>query len=85
VAIHHAVSPDGVADWQQDAEPIITRRSFPWARMEVRSPAALFDGAILRLWFTGNNWPKGFLKEVQGKGQTRQFGIGYLSPQVNGD
>ena len=49
VAIHHAVSPDGVGDWKQDADPLLTRRSFLWATMEVRSPTALFEGTTIRL------------------------------------
>jgi len=79
VAIHHAVSPDGVTDWRQDADPIITRQSFPWARMEVRAPTALFEGETVRVWFAGNNWPQDFLEEVKSTRKTKQFGIGLLT------
>jgi hypothetical protein len=67
------------ATWKQDADPIITRRSFPWATVEVRSPTALCEGATIRLWIAGNNRPQDFLPEVRSQHRTRQFGIGSMT------
>jgi len=71
VAIHHTISPDGLTDWEQDADPIVTRLSFAWATMESRSPTALFDGDTIRLWFAGNNRPLDFLPEIRGQYRTK--------------
>jgi hypothetical protein len=79
VALHHALSENGETDWVQDADPILTRRSFAWVSMEVRAPAALFDGPDLKLWFAGNTLPEDFLAEVRSTGRTAKFGIGYMA------
>ncbi len=53
VKIHHAVSPDGLGNWVQDATAIIDRASIPWADDQVNGPAVLLDGNKLYLWFGG--------------------------------
>jgi len=65
----------------QDADPILTRRSLAWATMEVRSPAPLFDGKALKLWFAGNTPPADFIAEVRSTGKTAKFGIGVMATE----
>jgi hypothetical protein len=79
VALHHAVSNDGETSWTQDRKAIFTRRSFGWTSLEVRSPTALFDGDVLRLWFAGNAEVEEFLPEVKQTGRTKKFGIGFAT------
>jgi predicted GH43/DUF377 family glycosyl hydrolase len=53
--IHRAVSFDGQTNWISDANPIFTQTSFPWASNEIRSPAPMLDGTVVKLWFGGDN------------------------------
>jgi hypothetical protein len=84
VAIHHAVSDDGETNWREDAKPIFSRASFDWTSLEVRSPAPLFDGNVLRLWFAGNAKLEDFVPELKRSGRTRKFGIGYATTEAAG-
>jgi predicted GH43/DUF377 family glycosyl hydrolase len=79
VALHHAVSDDGETNWTQDAGAILTRRSFPWTSLEIRSPSVLIEGDQVRLWFAGNARVDEFLPDVKKTGRTRLFGIGLIT------
>ncbi len=54
VALHHAVSADGVT-FKEDAKPIIRRNDLSWSKTEVRAPTALFEKGRFRLWFAGHD------------------------------
>ena len=53
--LHHARSSDGLTGWIQDAVPIRANTDFAWTQEEIRSPHALLDGGILRLYFAGHD------------------------------
>jgi sucrose-6-phosphate hydrolase SacC (GH32 family) len=55
VRLHHSYSADGKTDWTQDSTPIHSTEDFTWATEEVRSPHALLDGTVLRLYFAGHD------------------------------
>lgn len=65
VAIHHAVSSDGLR-WKEDKKPLLHKRDFSWTGDEIRAPSAVLDGNIVRLWFAGHD-----------RGQLQNAGIGY--------
>lgn len=52
--LHHATSADGRTGWTQDAAYIRKAGDFDWAVDEIRSPHALLDGDVLRLYFAGH-------------------------------
>jgi hypothetical protein len=52
--IHHAVSSDGITNWQQDQTPMIKSTDYSWTAGEVRSPAAIMVGDDLYLYFAGH-------------------------------
>ncbi len=52
--LHHARSSDGKTNWVQDTTAIRRAGDFYWAVDEIRSPHALLDGDILRLYFAGH-------------------------------
>jgi len=54
-AIHHALSPDGLTGWLQDPAPLRRKADFIWTQRELRSPAVLLDGTLLRLYFAGDD------------------------------
>ncbi len=54
VGIHHAVSPDGISDWTQDSDFLLTRDDFSWTEEELRSPSALLYNGELYLYFAGH-------------------------------
>jgi hypothetical protein len=56
VALHHALSADGVTAWVQDSAPIRSYTDFAWTAHEIRSPDALLDGSLLRLYFAGDDY-----------------------------
>lgn len=54
-ALHHAWSPNGLTGWTQDPAPLRGKADFVWTQREIRSPAALLDGTLLRLYFAGDD------------------------------
>lgn len=68
--IHHARSVNGTTGWQQDATAIRSAGDFAWAVEEIRSPHALLDGTLLRLYVAGH--------ELDGT-QPDHFAIGMLT------
>jgi hypothetical protein len=52
--LHHAASENGSSGWLHDATAIRHAGDFPWAVDEIRSPHALLDGDLLRLYFAGH-------------------------------
>jgi len=52
-----ARSADGRTGWIQDSTHIRKTGDFTWATDEIRSPHALVDGGVLRLYFAGHVWP----------------------------
>ena len=67
--LHHARSADGRTGWIQDPVAIRSAEDFTWTIRELRSPSALLDGTILRLYFSGDT----FYHTPQ------QFGIGVMT------
>jgi len=67
--LHHALSPDGVTGWVQDSAAIRSNTDFTWTATEIRSPSALLDGSVLRLYFAGDYV----------SGSTFDFGIGMMN------
>lgn len=67
--LHHAISSDGIRNWTQDDSPIRTNTSYAWTANEIRSPAPLLDGTVLKLYFAGH--------ELNGE-SPEHFGIGML-------
>lgn len=65
-ALHHAWSADGRTGWVQDSAPLRTKDDFSWTAREIRSPAALLDGSMLRLYFAGDDY---FVSHTWGVGQ----------------
>ena len=50
--IHHAVSANGVDQWQQDSEALLDRSQLaPWADEDVVSPTVVMDGTQLKCGF----------------------------------
>ncbi len=54
-AIRHASSADGYT-WVEDSNSIYTRSSFSWTAREIRSPTAINDGGMIKLWFAGDDY-----------------------------
>ncbi len=52
--LHHARSANGITGWVQDSTAIRSAGDFTWAVDEIRSPHALLDGSVLRLYFAGH-------------------------------
>ena len=71
VAIHHAVSSDGI-NWIQDDLAIFKRSSFGWTSREIRAPSIIHDGNLFKMWFSGDN----FIEEGI-------WGIGYATADDN--
>lgn len=55
IKIHHAVSGNGISGWSQDSSALFDRSDFSWTELEIRSPAAYFDGSKIKLWFAGHD------------------------------
>jgi hypothetical protein len=69
--LHHAQSSDGRTGWVQDRTALSKNTDFNWTEREIRSPSALLDGDILRLFFSGDdmssasfNWGIGMMECV---------------------
>lgn len=56
VALHHAVSKDGIS-WTEDDTPIFSRKDFPWTTREMRAPAAMAGKDKIIMWFAGDDLP----------------------------
>lgn len=54
VAIHHAVSPDGIRDFREDAAPALVRTDTRWTTGEILAPSPLVEDDRLTLWFAGH-------------------------------
>jgi len=54
VAIHHAVSSDGVK-FKEDKKSIIRKNDLNWTKTEIKAPATLYENGKFRLWFSGHN------------------------------
>jgi len=54
VALEHASSPDGIT-WAEDNTSIFVRSDFAWTMREIRSPAVINDGNLLKMWFAGDD------------------------------
>ncbi|HNX60469.1 MAG TPA: hypothetical protein PKK43_15310, partial [Spirochaetota bacterium] len=67
--LHHARSTDGRTGWIQDASAIRSAEDFTWTIREMRSPSALLDGTLLRLYFSGDTLHH----------PVQQFGIGVMT------
>ncbi|MCB1784554.1 MAG: hypothetical protein KDI13_11255 [Alphaproteobacteria bacterium] len=54
VAIHHAVSADGLGGFVEDGAPIVTRDSTQWATGEVLAPGPMIKDGKVMVWFGGH-------------------------------
>jgi hypothetical protein len=77
VALHHAVSDNGVSGWRQDPRPIFVRSDFDWTEGGIISPSVIIENGKVRMWFAGHMSKFSFLKLALGGWKGRQFGIGY--------
>jgi predicted GH43/DUF377 family glycosyl hydrolase len=50
---HHAVSADGITNWNLDSTAIFDRSQFSWIDSQIDGPAVLLDGTNLYMWFGG--------------------------------
>jgi predicted GH43/DUF377 family glycosyl hydrolase len=70
--IHHAVSPNGVDQWQQDSEALLDRSQLaPWADENVVSPTVVLDGTQLKMWVSGTGTTANFPNVKMGVGLAR--------------
>jgi hypothetical protein len=77
VALHHAVSDDGLS-FQQDDNPLYSRESFDWTAGEINGPSVLFDRGVVRMWFAGHGELTSLVADLQARGRGRLFGIGFV-------
>lgn len=78
VALHHAVSDDGVGGWRQDPNVIFTRETHAWTRGGgVIGPTVLFEDGKVRMWFAGHTDKNNFGALYFGGFKGPAFGIGY--------
>jgi len=54
VAIHHAVSRDGVSNFIEDKLPLLTRNDFSWTSGAIIGPTMLISEGVVKLWFAGH-------------------------------
>lgn len=78
VAIHHAVSDDGIT-FQQDTVAVVDRARDSWTRGEVRSPCALLEGDTVRMWYAGNETLEIVVPAMVENERGADFGIGHAS------
>lgn len=79
VALHHAVSDDGVTEFREDSLPLLVREDFHFTSGEILAPSALVDDDELRMWFSGHvSYPE-LLPFVNRGYEGNEFGIGYTS------
>ena len=70
--IHHAVSPNGVDQWQQDSEALLDRSQLaPWADENVVSPTVVMDGTQLKMWVSDTSTTVNFPNVKMGVGLAR--------------
>lgn len=77
LAIHHAVSDDGIAAFREDALPMLTRSDFPWTSGEIISPTMVISDNKVRLWFAGHVNYDGLAGFIRNGMQGPEVGIGY--------
>jgi hypothetical protein len=77
VALHHAVSTDGVGGWRQDPLPIFVRSDFDWTEGGIIGPSVIIEGGKVRMWFAGHMSKLSFVRLAFSGWKGRQFGIGY--------
>lgn len=75
VALHHAVSKDGI-HFVQDEKAIARQGMNEWLASEVRSPTVIFEEDRFRMWFAGHGDLGTVLKQLK-SGRGDLFGIGY--------
>ena len=70
VALHHAVSADGLSGWLEDEQALLRAGDLSWASREVYSPTAVAEGQKLHLWFSGHSldWRDGYSTGLMGVG-----------------
>ncbi len=56
VALHHAVSENGVDGWVEDTRSIFVYTDFSWTQREMRAPHVIVDGADVFMWFAGDDF-----------------------------
>jgi hypothetical protein len=65
VALHHAVSENGIDGWIEDTRPIFVYTDFSWTQREMRAPHAIIDGTDVMMWFAGDDF---LARQVSGIG-----------------
>jgi predicted GH43/DUF377 family glycosyl hydrolase len=56
VALHHAVSENGVDGWVEDTRSIFVYTDFSWTQREIRAPHVIIDGTDVMMWFAGDDF-----------------------------
>jgi predicted GH43/DUF377 family glycosyl hydrolase len=90
VAIGNALSADGSTAWAMNTFPVVTRNQ-SWNSAEVLAPCPLQEGAMLHLWFAGNNGTNlgiGYTRLDDYNTKVTAIGTGYLlngTQAVGGD
>jgi predicted GH43/DUF377 family glycosyl hydrolase len=79
IAIHHAVSEDGMKNFVQDKQPILTRKDFSWTSGEISGPFVLIDSQQIKLWFAGHVSIPELAPMIQRGWKGNEFGIGLIS------
>lgn len=79
VAIHHAVSSDGISGFIEDSAPIVTRDSTQWATGEVLAPGPIIEGNRVLVWFGGHVPVSDLRPLIKRNFSGPEFGIGLAS------
>jgi predicted GH43/DUF377 family glycosyl hydrolase len=56
VALHHAVSENGIDGWVEDAQSIFVYTDFSWTQREIRAPHVIIKGTDAMMWFAGDDF-----------------------------
>jgi len=82
VAIHHAVSSDGISDFKEDKLPMLTRGDFSWTSGEVIGPTMLIANGKVKLWFAGHVNYAELATFIKNGMKGPEVGIGYAEIEL---
>lgn len=71
VALHHAVSLNGISGFTEDNTSVFNKNNFTWTAREIRGPSVLVDSAKVKMWFAGDDFFN-----------STAFGIGYAYSNI---
>lgn len=79
VAVHRAVSRDGLGNFVEDSRPILVRDSDGWTSGEVLAPSVLVDDGKVKVWFGGHVRNDDLGPLIRRGFSGPEFGIGYAT------